>query len=119
MKGQGAQEQLALEGKLRLLQPCSIEGDLLDLGDYPGLVDGERRVKGELYELTDLTAFKILDDYEEFDPSRPEKSIFVRRAVRLKDPEIDCWAYFYNGDPSAKPKVDAVDWSEYKRRRDG
>jgi gamma-glutamylcyclotransferase (GGCT)/AIG2-like uncharacterized protein YtfP len=113
----GTQEDLGLKGKLTVLGLCTINGELRDLGEYPGLVPGGEAVRGELYEVTDTAAFKILDDYEEFEPSHPEKSVFVRRAVRLKDPEIDCWAYFYNGDASLRPKVDAVDWSTYKKGR--
>lgn len=114
----GMQEELGLKGKLRHLQSCIIAGEIRDLGEFPGLVAGDGTVKGELYELTDLAVFKTLDEYEEFDPSDFAKSLFVRRAVTLKDPDIDCWAYFYNGDASQAPRIDDLKWREYKQRRD-
>jgi gamma-glutamylcyclotransferase (GGCT)/AIG2-like uncharacterized protein YtfP len=114
----GTQEELGLKEKLRHLRPCTINGEIRDLGEFPGLVAANGTVRGELYELTDLAAFKTLDKYEEFDPSHVKESLFVRRAVRLKDPDVDCWAYFYNRDASQAPKIADPQWREYKKRRD-
>jgi gamma-glutamylcyclotransferase (GGCT)/AIG2-like uncharacterized protein YtfP len=118
MDEHGKQEELGLKGKVRHLRSCTIAGEIRDLGEFPGLVAGDGTVKGELYELTDLAVFKILDAYEEFDPLHIDRSLFVRRAVRLKDPSVDCWVYFYNGDASQAPKVPDLQWPEYKRRRE-
>lgn len=114
----GMQEELGLKGKLRHVQSCIISGEMRDLGEFPGLVEGDGTVKGELYELSDLSAFKTIDKYEEFDPLHLDKSLFIRHAVRLKEPEIDCWAYFYNGDASQASKIVDLQWREYKKRRD-
>jgi gamma-glutamylcyclotransferase (GGCT)/AIG2-like uncharacterized protein YtfP len=38
--------------------------------------------------------------------------------VRLKEPDIDCWVYFYNRDVSQAPKIADCQWAEYKKRRD-
>lgn len=111
--------ELGLKEKLTDLGSCIIKGELRDLGEYPGLVPGDGAVRGEIHAVTDLAAFTALDDYEEFDPANIEKSKFIRRAVRLNDPEIDCWVYFYNGDASIRPRIDPPDWSNYKKRRDG
>src|SRR5260221_809671 len=69
MKDQGAQEELLIAGKLKLVGSCSIPGTLDDLGEYPGLVKGDRVdgvVPGGLYEVADQKIFIKLDDYEEF-----------------------------------------------------
>lgn len=89
----------------RLVGHGCITGKLYDLGDYPGAVssgDKEDLVKGELYELNEpVPAMKILDEYEEFSPAQPEKSLFVRRVVpvTMRDrSRKKAWAYFYNRD---------------------
>jgi gamma-glutamylcyclotransferase (GGCT)/AIG2-like uncharacterized protein YtfP len=82
----------------------TIRGNLYDLGDYPGarVVGAEpgQRVSGELYRLRDpQLALRILDEYEEFSPLRPSKSLFVREilAVTLEDGRKKrAWAYLYN-----------------------
>jgi len=96
MAKHGVQQKLGVKRSLRFLGPCTIRGELRDLGAYPGLMKGNGVVNGELYEILDAATFKRLDDYEGFDPSHPDASIFVRRRVRLQHPEIDCWVYFYN-----------------------
>lgn len=81
-----------------------IKGKLYDLDEYPGAVCAPRNsqdfVNGELYELRDPTAAtRILDDYEEFLPLLPDKSLFVRAAVPvwLEDRRREhAWVYFYN-----------------------
>ncbi len=95
----------------RLAGHGRITGRLYDLGDYPGAVstsDTREHVKGELYRLDDPDlAINILDQYEEFFPSHPDKSLFVRRLVpvTMEDGrQKKAWAYFYNRE------VDQADW---------
>lgn len=81
-----------------------LNGLLYDLGEYPGaIIDTKSRkefVSGEVYELKNPTAsFKILDEYEEFFPSHPQKSLFIRREcpVTLENGKmITAWVYVYN-----------------------
>lgn len=95
----------------RLAGHGSIAGRLYDLGDYPGAVwsmDGRGQVLGELYELHNPDiAIAILDEYEEFFPAQPEKSLFVRKVVPVtmeNGTQKEAWVYFYNR------KVDEADW---------
>ena len=82
----------------------TIKAHLYDFGDYPGARDSRaepgQRVRGELYRLRDAElALKILDKYEEFSPSEPRKSLFIRKsvAVTLEDGRKKrAWAYIYN-----------------------
>ncbi|HWO41662.1 MAG TPA: gamma-glutamylcyclotransferase family protein [Candidatus Eisenbacteria bacterium] len=97
MASHGLQQKLGVKRSLRFLGPCTVRGALRNLGAYPALVEGNGVVNAELYEVLDPAAFKSLDDYEGFDPSRPEGSLYVRRPVRLQHPEVDCWVYYYNG----------------------
>ncbi len=117
MKDQRAQEQLLIVGKLKFVGSCLIPGALYDLGEYPGLVKGESAVRGELYKITDPSVFIKLDEYEEFNRTDPEQSLFARRGVRLCKPKVDCWVYFFCGDVSSNQKIDNMGWAEYKKSK--
>lgn len=80
-----------------------ITGKLYDLGEYPGAVactDPQHQIVGEVYRLDDPdTATGILDQYEEFLPFRPDKSLFIRKKlpVTLKGgTQKQAWVYLYN-----------------------
>jgi gamma-glutamylcyclotransferase (GGCT)/AIG2-like uncharacterized protein YtfP len=102
MKGFGEDWQRKVGAEL--VGRGTIRANLYDLGDYPGarVVGAERgrRVSGELYRLRDpQLALRILDEYEEFSPLRPNKNLFVREllAVTLDDGRKKrAWAYLYN-----------------------
>jgi gamma-glutamylcyclotransferase (GGCT)/AIG2-like uncharacterized protein YtfP len=82
----------------------TIRGKLYDLGDYPGTrvlgAEPGRRVSGELYRPRDPElALKTLDEYEEFSPLKPHKSLFIRKlvSVTLEDGRKKrAWVYLYN-----------------------
>jgi gamma-glutamylcyclotransferase (GGCT)/AIG2-like uncharacterized protein YtfP len=82
----------------------SIKAHLYDFGDYPGARDYQaepgQRVQGELYRLRDADlALKMLDKYEDFSPSKPRRSLFIRKSVTvtLEDGKKKrAWAYIYN-----------------------
>jgi gamma-glutamylcyclotransferase (GGCT)/AIG2-like uncharacterized protein YtfP len=84
-----------------------VRGRLLDLGAYPGLVPAITRnewVHGELYAITGWRSLARLDAYEDYDPRRPERSLFLRREVRVtldSGESNTAWAYFYAG-PAAR-----------------
>lgn len=79
-----------------------ITGKLYRLGQFPGAVrsDAGSHVQGEVYRLSNVaSALKILDKYEEFEPTRPQRSLFIRRqiSVEMEDGSSSkAWAYFYN-----------------------
>ncbi|MGH9450465.1 MAG: gamma-glutamylcyclotransferase family protein [Terriglobia bacterium] len=82
----------------------TIGADLYDLGDYPGaqLAGGgsEHSVKGKLYRLSDPErAARVLDEYEEYYPSKPRKSLFIRELVTVTMEDgrrRRAWTYLYN-----------------------
>jgi len=82
----------------------TMRASLYDLGGYPGArvfgVKPGQRVSGELYRLrAPELALKTLDEYEQFFPLRPNKSLFVREVlpVTLDDGRKKrAWAYLYN-----------------------
>ncbi len=89
-------------------------GTLVSLGRYAGLVEGEGRVAGELYRFDDLPAgLDVLDDVEDFNPTDPESSPYVRvaRLVEVDSARtVAAWVYLYNGDVAGAPVVQSGDW---------
>jgi gamma-glutamylcyclotransferase (GGCT)/AIG2-like uncharacterized protein YtfP len=98
-----------------------IEAELYDLGDYPGAKLSEpesgQQVKGEVYRLRDHElATNVLDEYEEFFPSRPQRSLFVRKlvSVQMQDGRKRiAWAYLYN---RAVDKTKLIPSGDYRDR---
>ena len=106
--GQPKFSELGLHRALEFLGPTQFDGDLYDLGDYPGAVPGTGIVRAEAYKVRDPDIFGVLDEYEEFDVSRPDESLFVRRCVHVKGLG-DAWVYFYNG-PHEGRRIASGDW---------
>ena len=90
--------------QLRAIGPATVLGQLHDLGEYPALAKRGRRrpVSGTLFALPDdAETLGKLDAYEEFDPLKPETSLFRRRerTVTLQDGRKERhWVYVYNRD---------------------
>jgi gamma-glutamylcyclotransferase (GGCT)/AIG2-like uncharacterized protein YtfP len=90
MRGYGLHAVLA--GGATLVGEGTVRGGLLDLGRYPGLVEGSGRVHGEVYRLDDAELLPVLD--------REEGYNFVRRrAVVTLDGgrRVRAWLYRYRG----------------------
>jgi gamma-glutamylcyclotransferase (GGCT)/AIG2-like uncharacterized protein YtfP len=85
----------------RLLGEASIEGQLFDLGKYPGLVEAPgagSRVHGEVYAFNaPATSLEWLDAYEGIVPGRAQNDYArVERRARLAFGEdIPVWVYVY------------------------
>jgi gamma-glutamylcyclotransferase (GGCT)/AIG2-like uncharacterized protein YtfP len=117
MRDQGVQQAIKAATKLRHMGTCSIDGKLYDLGAYPGMVEGKGTVLGELYDVLDASVLIPLDRYEEFDPQNPSGSLFIRRRIRLKDPKVDSWVYFFNGSVRGKKRIQGGDWIRFIQDR--
>ncbi|MGL4631324.1 MAG: gamma-glutamylcyclotransferase family protein [Leadbetterella sp.] len=69
-------------------------------GGYPALVEeGHDIIKGELFEIQHVESlFKILDEYEEYDPNDPVDSLYIRKKARitLNSHTVWAWIYVYN-----------------------
>jgi gamma-glutamylcyclotransferase (GGCT)/AIG2-like uncharacterized protein YtfP len=117
MRDQGVQKELNAAVKLKHTGNCSIPGVLYDLGEYPGIVEGEGSVLAELYEILDPSVLVALDEYEDFQPANPSQSLFVRRRVHLNNPPMESWVYFYNHPVQGKKLIWHGDWTKYSRNR--
>ena len=92
----------------------STAGVLFSLGQYPGLMDGAGTARGEVYRFDDLpAALDILDDVEDYNPTDPENSLYVRvvRQVRMDDGRtLDAWVYVYNRRVADQAPVPGGNW---------
>ena len=78
----------------------TVAGRLVQLNGYPGLVSGDERVAGEVFEVPhDPGLIARLDAYEGFLPEDRAGSLFVRERlpVTMGDgSERRCWVYVYH-----------------------
>jgi gamma-glutamylcyclotransferase (GGCT)/AIG2-like uncharacterized protein YtfP len=114
MTGMGGCEELGIGDELRFVSPCEIQGRLFDLGDYPGLLLASGTVQAELYEIVDSAVLPRLDVFELYDPDDPNGSLYIRRRVRLAQPDCDAWLYEYNRDVSGKSSIPSGNWRRHR-----
>lgn len=105
--------------KLKFVGRGFVYGKLYDLGEYPGAKLSRRvrsKIRGFVYQLpSNKRVIKSLDAYEDFNPDKPEKSLYLRKLapVTLDNGEtIETWVYEYNGDVSYSPVVRGGDYSK-------
>jgi gamma-glutamylcyclotransferase (GGCT)/AIG2-like uncharacterized protein YtfP len=109
--------------RLKRMGRGSVWGRLYDLGEYPGAVLSKTgaAISGHIFELPEDPEFlKRLDDYEGFDPTHPDGSIFVRRKwpVTVKSGKrLLCWVYVYNRRAGSAPAIVGGDFSKMKNNR--
>ena len=96
--------------KLEWVGKGSVLGRIYDLGNYPGAVFDQRssqQIQGEIYKLPlDGKVLEKLDAYEEFLPSRPDDSLFIRVVIPVqvkKGRRLNCWAYRFNPKKLKQP----------------
>ena len=118
---QAPAEIAAILKSLRRIGPARVRGRLYDFGEYPGalLVPSSKTIiQGEVFELPSTRAtLKALDQYEEFDPTNTEASLFIRTKTRARltdGNQVDCWMYVYNDDPGTAPLLADGNYSRTK-----
>lgn len=67
-------------------------GCLLDLGRYPGLIEGEGSVRGEVYRLHDPELLRTLDGEEGYNFERRRTLVTLAAGQRAR-----AWLYRYRG----------------------
>ncbi|MEN3791271.1 gamma-glutamylcyclotransferase family protein [Fulvimarina sp. MAC3] len=112
-------------GLSKFVGPCRMAGTLRDHGAYPGffLPDDKLRasadrgvVEGELHQLVGIQAFTIFDGYEDYFPDNEAGSLYIRRKIRLIEPDVEAWVYISQLS-SEDPIVPGGDWPSYRRAR--
>jgi len=115
MRGLGGADELGIG--LRFVSNCEIPGQLIDLGDYPGLLTGPGRVLGELFEVLEPETLAQLDRFEGFDPTDRQGSLYLREAVPLISPRQMASIYRYNQARDGYPQVISGDWRAHLAQR--
>lgn len=110
-QGGGGLERLGLAQSLTRVGRCLIPGGLYDLGSFPGLVEGEGRVQGDLFRIETGAVGALIDRFEDFDPEDPGKSAYIRRRVRLIEPaDAEAWVYVWTRPVQPDERIDTGDW---------
>ncbi len=79
---QGEMRHPVLESE-RYLGPALVQGELIDLGRYPALIEGSGTVVGEVYEVRPA-ALEQLDRIEGHDPDHPAASLYRRERIEAR-----------------------------------
>ena len=97
---------------------------LFDLGIYPAAVPAgneNARVRGEVYEMTDVPAvLTVLDEIEGYSPANPDTSLYTRLVTPVTldaGNVVDAWAYFYNAPLGRAERIASGDYLEYLKAR--
>ena len=108
--GESGFARFGLENAFAPLGPCTLRGQLYDLGAYPGLVDGAGSVVGELFEVRDASVMPKVDAFEDYWPEDPARSRYVRKKVRLIEPDRDAWVYIWVLGVETARLIPSGDW---------
>ena len=82
----------ALGSRSTFLGAGEVRGRLLDLGRYPGLIDGAGRVRGEIYRLDDPELLPVLDREEGYNFERCCAIVTLANGRHAR-----AWVYRYRG----------------------
>lgn len=95
----------------------SVQGRLYLVDDYPGATssdDPRQKVRGEVYHLLDgHEVLCRLDEYEDYRPEAPGKSLFLRRVIDVlmdDGTRLPAWIYLYNGPTNGLPTIRSGDF---------
>jgi gamma-glutamylcyclotransferase (GGCT)/AIG2-like uncharacterized protein YtfP len=88
----------------------AVRGRLVDLGRYPGLIEGRGRVRGEIYRL-DPELLAVLDREEGYNFQRRRTTVTLTRGRRAR-----AWVYRYRG---ARHRAVLIPDGDYRRARGG
>jgi len=119
MKGFEFSDKPKVVGGLKFIGTGKIKGRLYDVGDYPAAVEADEPdafITGELYEIIDMEVLAILDEWEEYDPRKPNDSLYIRRLadVFLEDGSTaTAWAYFYNKSLEGAEFIKSGNYRQY------
>jgi len=84
-------------------------GRLLDLGRYPGLIEGAGRVHGEIYQLEDPELLPALDREEGYNFERRRAVVTLAGGRRVR-----AWLYRYRGP---RQRAIPIPDGDYRRAR--
>lgn len=110
----GMPADLPLEASGTFLGPCRFRGKLLDLGGFPGVVDGDTLCHGVRYQLMDASLIEAMDAFEDVTDD-PATSLYVRKKIPLLDDDftptgVEAWIYWYNQPTEGYDEITGGNW---------
>jgi len=81
-----------LRPRSTFLGEATVRGHLVNLGRYPGVIDGAGRVRGEIYRLDDPELLPVLDREEGYNFERRRAIVTLANGRRAR-----AWIYRYRG----------------------
>lgn len=106
-------------GGARFLGPGLVEGQLFDLGQYPGLRPGRGLVVGEVWQVDRLTLQRI-DGIEDFDRRDPSASLYRRIGIQIRafsGALLEACTYLYNRNPPIDARIAHGDYRRHLLER--
>lgn len=96
----------------KFIELASVQGRLYDIGEYPGLIQSDKKshqVKGEVFKLNnpDLTLQK-LDDYEGCEYKRIKTSVTLDN-----DKKVESWLYIFSLPTDEYTCIESGDYMAY------
>ena len=110
--GMGSAERGKLAAEAQFLGPATTVGSLVDLGCYPGLIDGDAIVHGGVYALyRPGKTLMWLDVYEGLTGGPADEYRRITRTVTMRDGcHLTAWIYLYLGPCVDKPLIAFGRW---------
>lgn len=102
----------AICSRLEWIGEGSVRGVLYDLGRYPGVVEGEGKVRGVVVRIPH-DVWPEMDAYEGCPRPGGGEGLFRRimtRATLDDGRQFDCWLYVYARDVAGRHAVSSGDW---------
>lgn len=102
-----------------------VQGQLYDLGSYPGLLPSDQpghRVFGKVVGLS-RAAFNLplLDRFEDYRPKDEANSQYLRRRIRVTclpaKRDVEAWCYIYNRPVRPEMLIPSGQWLLHQQRR--
>ena len=97
-----------LARRATLLGGAHVRGRLVDLGAYPGLLDGRAIVRGELYRLDDAELLRDLDREEGYNFDRRRTTVTLESGRRAR-----AWVYRYRGPRERAIPIPGGDYRQW------
>ena len=92
-----------------------MKGDMYSLGGFPGVVDGEGDVDGEVYRINDghLDPLDRLEGHPTF-YRRESRPVYLTPAVvQPFDTPVECFTYIYQRPVEQRERINHGDWRQY------
>ncbi len=110
--GQPADLPLATAGAFG--PPCRFRAHMVDLGGFPGVVDGDTLCHGVRWEIRDVSILPAMDAFEDVTDD-PATSLYLRKRIALCDEAgtatgETAWIYWYNRPVEGLSLVPDGDW---------